>query len=165
MKKPRRGRRVNATGRSEGNDQYVNMPYNTLHSPAWRTLSGPAVKVWFELRSRFHGGNNGQLILSYEEAASLLGLGKSTVKRALDELQDKGFIVCVRQGKWYGRLASEWAVTDKGVDGHGATRAWQQWRPPSVPIRHAKTEIGTNTAPSATTTVPPEYRRARHGAA
>jgi hypothetical protein len=91
------------------------MPYNTLHSPAWRSLSGPAVKVWFELRSRFHGGNNGRLILSYEEAAGLLGLGKSTVKRALDELQDKGFIVCVRQGKWYGRLASEWAVTDKGV--------------------------------------------------
>jgi hypothetical protein len=165
MKKRGRGRRVSVKGRSEGDDQYINMPYNTLHSPAWRSLRGSAVKVWLELRTRFHGGNNGQLILSYEEAASLLGLGKSTVKRALDELQDKGFIVRVREGRWYGRLASEWAVTDKGVDGQGATRAWQQWRPPSVPIRHAKTESGPNTAPSATTTVPPEYRRGRHGAA
>ncbi len=141
------------------------MPYTMLQSPAWRSLSGPAVKVWFELRNRFHGGNNGRLTLSMDEAARLLSLSKSTVKRALEELQEKGFIVRTRQGQWYGRQASEWAVTDKGVDGHAATKAWQQWRPSSVPRRHAKTEIGTDTAPSGTTTVPPEHRRLRHGAA
>jgi len=141
------------------------MPYAMLSSPAWRSLSGPAVKVWLELRTRFHGGNNGHMALSYEEAATLLSLSKSTVKRALQELQDKGFVVMTRKGQWYGRLASEWAVTDKGVDGNAATRAWQNWRPPSVPTRHAKTEIGTDTAPSPDMTVPPVYRRTRDGAA
>jgi predicted ArsR family transcriptional regulator len=100
-----------------------------------------------------------------DEAARLLGLSKSTVKRALEELQEKGFIVCMRPGQWYGRLATEWAVTDKGVNGNAATRAWQQWSAPSVLIRHTKTEIGTDTAPSAPTTVPHEYRGPRHGAA
>jgi biotin operon repressor len=131
MRRRTRGSR----GRNE-EGQYFIMPYVMVHSSAWRSPSGAAIKVWHELRTRFRGGNNGKLVLSYEEAATLLSLSKSTVKRALEELQEKGFIVCTRPGQWYGRLASEWAVTDKGVEGNPPTRAWRQWMPP----------IGTNTA-------------------
>ena len=53
--------------RSEG--QYVPLPYGQIKSPAWRALSGPAVKLWLELHTRFNGGNNGSLRLSYAEAA------------------------------------------------------------------------------------------------
>jgi hypothetical protein len=35
------------------------------------------VKVFLELRTRFHGANNGHLILSMEEAARMLNLGKA----------------------------------------------------------------------------------------
>ena len=48
------------------------------------------MKVYLELHSRFWGGINGKLSLSLEEGAPLLGLGKSTVRRALIELEEIG---------------------------------------------------------------------------
>lgn len=143
----RRGRRTNATGRSEGG-AYAPLPYPLLQSPAWRSLSGAAVKVWLELRTRYNGANNGKLTLSLDEGARILGLGKATVGRAFDELEAKGFVALQRRGKWYGRLASEWTVTDKGTDTAPPSNAWRQWQPsctvrPSVPEWTAKTEIGS----------------------
>ncbi|MBX3499618.1 MAG: SEL1-like repeat protein [Alphaproteobacteria bacterium] len=105
--------------------QAVHLSPEILHSPAWRGLSGPAVKVWLELRSRFTGGNNGQLTLSLDEGARLLRLGKATVKRAFDELQDAGFIALTSRGQWKGRIPSKWAMTDLDLDGERATKAWQ----------------------------------------
>lgn len=122
-------RRRNKKGRNEGEGQYAVFSYPMLQSPAWRSLSGPAVKVFLELRSRYNGSNNGRLTLSLDEAKRLLGIGKTTAKRALDELAVKGFIVETKHGAWYGRQATEWRVTDKPCDGSPATRDWQQWRP------------------------------------
>lgn len=62
--------------RRKGEGQYAPLSYDLLKSPAWRSLSGAAVKVFLELRTRFHGANNGRLILSLEKAARLLGMGK-----------------------------------------------------------------------------------------
>jgi DNA-binding transcriptional ArsR family regulator len=163
-KRRRLGRPVDATGRSKGDGQYASLSYEMLHSLAWRSLSGPAAKVWLELRTRFHGANNSKLILSMDEAARLLGLGKSTVRRALVELQDKGFVVCIRKGQWYGRLASEWSTTDRSVNGEPATNAWKVWRPNPAARPRKKTEVGTEMAPSAHATVPPEDRALLHGA-
>ena len=123
-RKPRRGR-VNAKGRNEG-EQYIPLPYPMVRSPAWRSLSGAAVKVWVELRSRFNGRNNGDLSLSMDEAARLLGIGKATVQRALAELEAKGFLRMTKRGHWYGRLATTWAVTDRSHQGHPPTRDWRK---------------------------------------
>jgi hypothetical protein len=158
MARSRRSR-VNAKGRNKGEGQYVNLPYELLNSEAWRTLSGPAIKVFFELRTRFHGGNNGKLHLSLQEAADLLGLGKATVQRAFDQLEERGLVVCTKRGHWYGRRASEWAVFDKGIDGGSPSYAWKQWRPsgpprPSVLKRIQKTKLGSQTDPSAHATGP-----------
>ena len=165
-RKPKLGRPIDKTGRSKGEGQYAPLPYALLQSMAWRSLSGPAVKVFLELRTRFHGANNGVLILSMEEASRLLGVGKATVQRALVELRDKGFIVRTRKGQWYGRLASTWAVTDRSVNGAPATNAWKAWGPnPSIDCqrRRQKTKVGSVADPSATTTVPPEDRELLHG--
>ena len=97
-------------------------------SPAWRSLTGAAVKVYVELRRRYNGGNNGKLSLSLKEAATLLGLSKTTVGRALDQLVERGFIKRTQEGHWYGRRAAEYAVTDRSLDGHPPTNAWQNWR-------------------------------------
>jgi DNA-binding transcriptional ArsR family regulator len=147
----RRGGRVNATGRNEGG-AYAPLSYQLLQSPAWRSLSGPAAKVWLELRTRYSGANNGRLSLSRDEAARILGLGKATVGRALDELEAKGFVELKRRGKWYGRMASEWLVTDRGTDNAPPSNAWRQWQPsgnvqPSVLSRTIKTEIGSEVDP------------------
>lgn len=140
----RRGRK----GVREKGEQYAPLSYPMLHSPAWRSLRGSSTKVFLELRTRFHGHNNGKLILSVEEAARLLHMGKATVLAALGELVEKGFIVCTRKGQWYGRLASTWAVTDKGVDGNPPTNAWKQWKPDTVLKPNRKTKRGFRTDPS-----------------
>ncbi|MDA8586706.1 helix-turn-helix domain-containing protein [Rhodobacteraceae bacterium] len=116
--------------KSEG--QYVPLPYSQLKSPAWRSLSGAAIKVWLELHTRYHGGNNGRLTLSYAEAAKNLGMGKATVHRAYNELVESGFLALEKEGDWYGRLAHEWRLTTKPmqqVRGRvAATNDWQNFR-------------------------------------
>jgi hypothetical protein len=144
------GRGINAKGRNMGEGQYAPLPYAMLQSPAWRSLSGAAVKVYLEVRCRFHGANNGSLSLSLKQAADLLGLGKATVHCAFKELQDKGFVVCTRRGQWYGRLASLWAVTDKGIGESLPSNVWRRWQPGVLVLRSTiKTENGSNADPSA----------------
>ena len=85
--------------KSEG--QYLPLPYSQLRSPAWRSLSGSAVRVWLELHTRFNGSNNGAVRLSYAEAAEALGIGKATAQRAFKQLQERGFLVLEKEGNWY----------------------------------------------------------------
>ncbi|WP_018997599.1 helix-turn-helix domain-containing protein [Hirschia maritima] len=125
----KRKRRINAKGRND-TEQYLPIPYSMANHPTFRSLSGPAVKVWIELRSKFNGSNNGKLSLSFQDAATKLGLSKTTVGRAFNELQEKGFIVKQKAGHWYGRKAAEYQITDKPYNGSTATRSWQQWRAP-----------------------------------
>ncbi|NKB49056.1 MAG: helix-turn-helix domain-containing protein [Alphaproteobacteria bacterium] len=122
-----RKRRTNAAGRRE-TEQYLPIPYLMARSEAWRSLSGPAIKVFIEIRCRYNGQNNGELSLSLDEAARLLGIGKATAQRAFVDLEKKGFIKKIKQGQWYGRLATEWAVTDRPHKGHLATRDWKDWK-------------------------------------
>ena len=127
-----KGRSVNNKGRNKHDPQFLALPYTMLQSAAWRALSGPSVKVFLEIRTGYHGHNNGELSLSYQRAADLLGVSKSTVKRAFDELTEKGFIRLARQGQWYGRLAAEYITTDKSYKGDLPTNDWKNWRPPKV---------------------------------
>jgi hypothetical protein len=149
----RRGKRHNKTGRADGGEQFLAIPHTMARSPAWRSLSGPALKVFIELACRFNGANNGHMSLSLDEGARVLGLGKSTVARALDELQDKGFIVLKRRGHWYGRRASEYGLTTKSMNGMPATHAWKQWRPETE-----KTDLGSEAGHIRTLTGPLQNR-------
>lgn len=131
-----------------------------LRTDAWRSLSGTAVRVFLELHTRFYGGNNGKLSLSLDEASRLLDLGKATVARALRELVEKGFLELKRRGQWYGRKASEYALTLKDCDGKPATFAYKQYvknpKRPRMPRSHsrtAKTFLGSEMGPSDGPTV------------
>lgn len=147
---------INAKGRNKGEGQYMPLPYNLTRSAAFRRLSGNALKVFIEIRSRFNGANNGRLSLSFQDAADLLGMSKSSVKRAFDELVEKGFLKKRREGQWYGRLAAEYILTTEGHDGHLATNDWKRWTQP----RHRKSK---NPAPRRRANrrhAPEEYRSA-----
>lgn len=120
-------RRTMANGRSVP-EQFMQLPYSMVQSDAWRSLSGPALKILIELYSRFNGKNNGLLSLSYADAAKKLALGHATIGRAFDELQVKGFVRLIKRGHWYGRKAAEWAITNKGFQGFNPTNDWKHWR-------------------------------------
>jgi hypothetical protein len=123
-----KGRGADATGRSKRSGQFVPIPHDMAESAAWRSLSGPALKVYVELRRRYNGGNNGDLSLSLDEAARLLHMGKATVARAFAELEAKGFIRMTARGRWYGRQATTYAVTDRPVGRNPPTQAWRIWQ-------------------------------------
>ena len=124
----KRGRRKpNKTGRNE-EVQFWNVPYSLAKSDAFRQLPGPALKILVELRTRFNGYNNGKITLSMDEAARLLGMSKSTVVKALADLQAMGFIKIRVKGQWYGRKASQWTLTMCPLDGQPATNEWKNWK-------------------------------------
>ena len=154
----RRRSKAGRNGRGERPEQYMLLTYRTLRSRAWRSLNGAAVKVYFELRSRFHGANNGKISLSLEEGAELLGIGKMTVSRALKELERKGFIAMTKRGQWYGRMATEYRVTDKSCDGRPATNDWMRWRPEDEPTEAQKSQRGSEVGHIGMLTDPFENR-------
>lgn len=127
------------------------LPYSMTQHPVWRSLSGSAVKVFIEMRSRFNGSNNGKIRLSLEEGARTLGMGKETVRRAQQELERKGFIVKTKPGYFYGRQAAEWRLTDCRSDGYAATRDWQGM---DVQVRKKKVESGSELGPAVWLTDP-----------
>ena len=135
--------------KSEG--QYLPLPYSQLRSPAWRSLSGSAVRVWLELHTRFNGSNNGAVRLSFAEAAKALGIGKATAQRAFQLLQDRGFLVLEKEGNWYHRQAHEWRLTTKPTNGPkgraSPTNEWRQWKPENL-------ECGSGAEPSTSSVVP-----------
>jgi Helix-turn-helix domain len=153
-KRRKRGGGIDQRGRSKREGQYFGLPYSMAHSLAFRSLSGGALKVFVELRCRFNGANNGKVFLSYQEAADLLGMSKSTAARAFAELKDKGFIKLACPGHFYGRRAAEWILTDCPLAGHPATRDWQAWRPKRKP--KSKTSVPRRHETQAC--VPDEYR-------
>ncbi|MFA5041430.1 MAG: hypothetical protein WC464_07340 [Bdellovibrionales bacterium] len=133
-------RRTEANGRS-AQEQFIALPYNMVKSDAWRSLSGSALKTLIELKSRFNGRNNGQLCLSYADASQKLRLGHATIGKAFKELQAKGFLRLVKRGHWYGRKATEWAITDKQWQGNPPTNDWKHLRIAG----NQKTEVAPNT--------------------
>lgn len=136
--------------------QYVPLPYAQLKSAAWRDLSGAAVKLWLELHTRFNGGNNGKLTLSFAEASEALSMGKATDQRAFAELVEHGFLELGKEGSWYHRRAHEWRLTTKPTHSAKgkeiATNEWRSWTP-------TKTKRGSRTERSAGLVVPFENPR------
>ncbi|MFG6637040.1 helix-turn-helix domain-containing protein [Sulfitobacter sp. 1A12126] len=130
-------------GKKGDNPQYTTLYYGFLKSEAWRSLSGAAVKIWFELHTRYNGGNNGNVRLSLNEAAKALSLSKGTAQRAFVELEEKGFIALHSPGAWYHRRAHEYRLTTKPMQTAkgklAATDEWKNWRkktksgPPEYP--------------------------------
>lgn len=140
-------------GKKGDTEQYTTLHYGLLKSTAWRSLNGAAVKVWFELHTRYNGSNNGNVRLSMNEAAQALGMSKGTAQRAFVDLQDKGFIVLQNQGSWYHRQAHEWRLTTKPMQTakgkQSATNDWKHWR--------EKTKGGPPQYPSPCAKGPPQY--------
>lgn len=133
------------------------LPYSQCRHPAFRALSGAALKVYAELHSRYQvrgdgrSNNNGSITLALGEASRLLQLGKTTVQRALMELEAAGFIFRTKRGHWYGRKAAEFRLTDCPCQGSAPSRDWQRiWleKQNAVPERNAKHYDGSVSGPA-----------------
>lgn len=136
-------RKHDRTGRSKGEGRFVRIFQYMMKSPAWQHLGPLEVAIYLEMSSRYAGenSNNGRIGYSVREAATRFRVGKTTVSRALQELQEKGFIVCTTKGGFSVKIrrATEWRLTEFRCDvtQQMATKDFLQWQP-SVPVAGQK---------------------------
>ena len=126
-------RKAKKRGQYEEVKQFIKLRYHMLSHPAWLALKPPTIKVYLDLHSYFNGHNNGQIQYSLNHGAKRLSLGKHTVKAALAQLIDHGFIVCTKRGYFTGRQASTWRLTTQTAVGFPATNEWKRFQPLKKP--------------------------------
>jgi hypothetical protein len=141
----RRGRGINAKGRSKKRGKFVALGNDLLTSDAWLSLTGSGVKYYVELRRRFNGTNNGELHLSCAAAARLLKMSMGTAANAQRELEEKGFIRMTRRGGFHQRQATTWALTDEAAPGQTATHDYRNWPPKENPSLPRLNDVVTET--------------------
>jgi hypothetical protein len=131
-------RRHNNTGRSTSTGRYVALNHWLMRTAAWRSLDCVARCAYVEVVSRYvgPGTNNGHISYSVREMAEALNVSKGTAQRALDKLQARGFIVCMKKGAFSLKLrhATEWRLTEYMCDATGqlATKEFAAWQPERI---------------------------------
>ena len=138
-------KRLAKKGIIETTERFVKLTYPLIESQAWRWLRPISQSVYIELRRRYNGLNNGRISLSLSEAAHILKASKSSISKALKQLETHGFIKLIKKGYFTGRMASEYALTDEQLDGYPPTREWKQWQPNKPHRRRQIRVIGIQT--------------------
>lgn len=131
VRRSRRGRRVDATGRSVGSPKFTMLFKWFLDTPAWRSLSPQARCIYLEIAQRYNGSNNGEISLSVRESARLVHIAKDTASKAFHELEQKGFIrrhVC-GSFNWKLKHATTWILTEHTFQEQPATKDFARWHP------------------------------------
>lgn len=88
--------------------------------------------LYIELKRRYNGRNNGEIILSHRQAAEALSVNRNTVGGWFNELIARGFI-WMTQGPYLGPSgigqASVWAIAEEPtMDMKPARKTFMSWR-------------------------------------
>ena len=111
--KPIRTKREKIKGRKESG-RYLGLPYNLLVSDQYISLTNKARALLIDIAMQFYGYNNGDLSATWDQMKRRGWVSRDTLRKALNELLEKGFIMKTRQG---GRnLPTLYAVTYLVID-------------------------------------------------
>lgn len=125
-----------ANGRSGKEPRHVRLYHSMMKTEAWKSLSCVERCVYIELAKRYGGSNNGRIACSLKQLVDALGISKSTAQRALNSLQDRGFISLMKRGGFNmkTRHATEWRLTEHKCDvtGNLATKDFERWEEKST---------------------------------
>lgn len=119
--------------KAEKAPRHVRLEHWLMRTPAWRDLDCVARCAYVELASRYAGAgsNNGRIPYSLREMADALNTSKATAMRALERLQDHGFVVLTKRGYFNVKLrhSTEWRLTEFMCDVNGAlaTKDFVRW--------------------------------------
>lgn len=109
--------RLKSKGRTDRGG-FIAIP-NALHDyPAFSELSGTALKVLLGLARQYRGANNGDLSASHTQAVRW-GVGsKTSLAKALSDLQEHGLIIRTREGVFInpGGRCALYALAWKPID-------------------------------------------------
>jgi len=125
----------------KGAGRHVQLPEYLQACAAWARLKPGPRALYVELKRRYNGSNNGQIILSHRDAAIALNVSRNTVGPYFAELETRGLIMMTRApylGPSGIGQASLWALQElPTADGKPATRAFVRWADKKKP--HPKT--------------------------
>jgi hypothetical protein len=113
-----------------------------MDTPAWKSLGAIERAMYLDIASRYagHGTNNGRIGYSVRAAVNEFKIGLATAKRALDKLQERGFIACTTKGAFSRKAkhATEWRLTEfaSDVSSELATKEFMRWRPEENKTRY-----------------------------
>ena len=129
----------------KGKSKFLMLEGYIYRSAAWQSLTPNDKTVYFELKWRYDGFNNGRIGLGERELAEALRISRETARRSLAHLIEKGFIEKTRLSGFNvkNRMATEWRITEYACDrtGHPASKEFMRWPPPEnhftgAPIDH-----------------------------
>lgn len=157
----------NLKGRSTNPDGKYTLLYEWfMKSPAWRSLDVYACRVYFELRRRYNGKNNGGITASVRELAKAINCSNRPIIRALQELQERGFIIAVQKGSfnWKTRIdsseknrATVWLLTEIPQDeperSLTARKDFMKWRPKQNDLKEKKADVSVHPNRCASATI------------
>lgn len=127
----------------KGAGRHVQLPEWVQASEAWATLSPGPRALYIELKRRYNGANNGQIILSHRDAATALYVHRNTVGPWFRELEERGFITMTKAphlGPSGIGKASVWSLGEVPTcDGKPAEKRFMAWREKQKPRTRNRT--------------------------
>jgi DNA-binding transcriptional regulator YhcF (GntR family) len=151
--------RQNKTGRSKGTRPFIMLMNAIYDHPAFKALTPHSKAIYFDIRRRYNGLNNGDIHMSVREAAACCGCGNGTAHKALKMLENHGFIVTTLPGLVHGtaRRATTFRLTDEAdsKNNMAPTRDFENWKPaensfPSISSGTPRASAGTARISSGT---------------
>ena len=105
---------ANAKRYRDPNGAHIRIYHNLLNSPAWRALSASAKNLFIDLRVQLNASNNGKIAAVFSDLKHRGWRSKTTMHKALRELDALGFIAKTRQGgiASMSRICSLYRFTD-----------------------------------------------------
>ncbi len=129
------------------NGQHARLYHDMLKSPAWVALSSSAIHLFVDMRLKLNSFNNGNIDAVFSELRHRGWKSKTTMHKALRELETLGFIVMTRQGgiASMSRICSLYRFTDMeafnvpklGVTASKATHDYRRF----TSLREARAEV------------------------
>lgn len=120
--------KVNTKGRNKY-APHIRLHRGLTNSPAWKSLSCEARALLIAVWARHNGQNIGEIAYSHREARLELRVGNAKVQKALQQLQDRGFLIARTKGSFglKKRHATEWEITEEPCDGMPAKKPYRNW--------------------------------------
>jgi len=107
--------RVRRRGWHDPNGPHIRVYHHLMNSPAWLALSGSGIRLWLDMRLKLTSYNNGNIEAVFSILRHRGWRSKTTLHKALRELEAAGFIVQTRQGgiACMSRICSLYRFTDQ----------------------------------------------------
>lgn len=123
------GRSVNNKGRNKHASKHVRFYEHELSCDAYRSLDVYARALLIEFKRRYNGSNNGRIHMSYRDASTVCNCSQKPIRRAFDELQQKGFIKIAKKGAFSVKIrhATEWTLTEYQVGDQLPSKEFMRW--------------------------------------